>query len=47
MPERLQLLPVVTVNRAVAVDKVCGPAAALAMIEPLAARLSDYFHLFA
>jgi RNA polymerase sigma-70 factor, ECF subfamily len=47
MPKRSQLLPVVTVNRAVAVDEVPGPAAALAVIEPLAARLSDYFHFFA
>ena len=34
--ERLQPSPVVTLNRAVAVSKVRGPAAALAMIEPLA-----------
>ena len=34
--ERLQPSPVVTLNRAVAVGKVSGPAAALAMIEPLA-----------
>mgnify|MGYP003694069547 CR=1 FL=1 len=34
--ERLQPSPVVTLNRAVAVNKVRGPAAALAMIEPLA-----------
>ena len=32
--ERLQPSPVVTLNRAVAVSKVRGPAAALAMIEP-------------
>ena len=32
----LQPSPVVTLNRAVAVAKVRGPAAALAMIEPLA-----------
>ena len=32
--------------RAVAVSKVRGPAAALDMIEPLAARLSNYFHFF-
>ncbi len=36
----------VTLNRAVAVAKVQGPAAALAMIEPLAPRLSGYFHFF-
>ena len=29
-----------------AVAKVRGPAAALAMIEPLAAQLSGYFHFF-
>ena len=34
--ERLQPSPVVTLNRAVAVGKLRGPAAALAMIEPLA-----------
>lgn len=38
--------PVVTLNRAVAVSKVKGPAAALAMIEPMASRLSNYFHFF-
>ena len=42
--ERLQPSPVVTLNRAVAVGKVRGPAAALAMIEPLAGRLSNYFY---
>jgi RNA polymerase sigma-70 factor, ECF subfamily len=44
--EKLQPSPVVTLNRAVAVAKVQGPAAALAMIEPLAPRLSGYFHFF-
>jgi RNA polymerase sigma-70 factor, ECF subfamily len=44
--ETLQPSPVVTLNRSVAVAKVQGPAAALAMIEPLAARLSGYFHFF-
>ena len=44
--ERLQPSPVVTLNRAVAVSKVNGPAAALTMIEPLADRLSGYFHFF-
>jgi RNA polymerase sigma-70 factor (ECF subfamily) len=44
--ETLQPSPVVTLNRAVAVAKVRGPAAALAMIEPLAGRLSGYFHFF-
>ena len=42
--ERMQPSPVVTLNRAVAVGKVAGPAAALAMIEPLADRLGGYFH---
>jgi RNA polymerase sigma-70 factor (ECF subfamily) len=36
----------VTLNRAVAVSKVAGPEAALAMIEPLAEPLSGYFHFF-
>jgi RNA polymerase sigma-70 factor (ECF subfamily) len=44
--ERLQPSPVVTLNRAVAVGKVRGPAAALAMIEELAPLLSGYFHFF-
>ena len=44
--ETLQPSPVVTLNRAVAVSKVRGPDAALAMIDPLAARLSGYFHFF-
>ena len=44
--ERLQPSPVVTLNRAVAVNKVHGPAAALTMIEPLAEPLAGYFHFF-
>jgi RNA polymerase sigma-70 factor (ECF subfamily) len=44
--ERLQPSPVVTLNRAVAAAKVRGPAEALAMIEPLADKLSGYFHFF-
>ena len=44
--ERLQPSPVVTLNRAVAVGKIHGPAAALAMIEPLGPRLAGYFHFF-
>jgi len=44
--ERMQPSPVVTLNRAVAVSKVRGPAEALAMIEPLAGRLGGYFHFF-
>jgi len=42
--ERMQPSPVVTLNRAVAVAKVRGPAEALAMVEPLADRLGGYFH---
>ncbi len=42
--ERLQPSPVVTLNRAVAVAKLHGPEAALAMVEPLEERLSGYFH---
>ncbi|RWC16174.1 MAG: RNA polymerase sigma factor [Mesorhizobium sp.] len=44
--EQMQPSPVVTLNRAVAVSKVRGPGAALAMIEPLEERLSGYFHFF-
>jgi RNA polymerase sigma-70 factor, ECF subfamily len=44
--EVMQPSPVVTLNRAVAVSKVRGPEAALAMIEPMAPRLSNYFHFF-
>ena len=44
--EIMQPSPVVTLNRAVAVSKVRGPEAALEMIEPLASRLSNYFHFF-
>ncbi|WP_375460609.1 RNA polymerase sigma factor [uncultured Enterovirga sp.] len=44
--ERLQPSPVVTLNRAVAVAKVRGPEAALALIEPLEPLLSGYFHFF-
>jgi RNA polymerase sigma-70 factor, ECF subfamily len=42
--EHLQPSPVVTLNRSVAVAKVSGPAAALAMIESLAGALDGYFH---
>lgn len=42
--ERLQPSPVVTLNRAVAVSKLQGPEAALAMISPLAASLDGYFY---
>ncbi|MER8590648.1 RNA polymerase sigma factor [Mesorhizobium sp. M1182] len=44
--EQMQPSPVVMLNRAVAVSKVRGPEAALAMIEPLEGRLSGYFHFF-
>ncbi|PBB38390.1 RNA polymerase sigma factor [Mesorhizobium sp. WSM3868] len=44
--EQMQPSPVVTLNRAVAVSKVRGPEAALAMIEPLEDRLAGYFHFF-
>ena len=44
--ETLQPSPVVTLNRAVAVAKVRGPAAALTMIEPLEKPLSGYFNFF-
>jgi RNA polymerase sigma-70 factor (ECF subfamily) len=42
--EELRPSPVVTLNRAVAVSKSRGAAAALALIEPLEGRLADYFH---
>jgi RNA polymerase sigma-70 factor (ECF subfamily) len=42
--ERMAPSPVVSLNRAVAVSKVQGPAAALAMIEPLSAKLGGYFY---
>ena len=42
--ERLTPSPVITLNRAVAVSKVHGPAAALDLIAPLAQTLSGYFH---
>ena len=42
--ERMQPSPVITLNRAVAVAKVQGPEAALALIDPLGQRLSAYFH---
>jgi RNA polymerase sigma-70 factor (ECF subfamily) len=44
--EALQPSPVVTLNRAVAIAKLKGPAAALDMIEPLADKLHGYFHFF-
>lgn len=42
--ERLEPSPVVTLNRAVAASRARGPEAALALIEPLAERLSGYFY---
>lgn len=42
--ERYEPSPVITLNRAVAVSKVRGPEAALALVEPLAPQLSGYFH---
>lgn len=42
--ERMQPSPVVSLNRAVAVSKARGPEAALAMIEPLGAKLGSYFY---
>lgn len=44
--EAMQPSPVITLNRAVAISKVHGPAAALATIEPLAEPLGGYFHFF-
>lgn len=42
--EIMQPSPVVTLNRAVAISKLRGPEAALAMVEPLGDRLAGYFH---
>ncbi len=42
--EIMEPSPVVTLNRAVAILKLRGPEAALAMVEPLGAKLSGYFH---
>ncbi|MBS9476565.1 RNA polymerase sigma factor [Ancylobacter radicis] len=42
--EIIQPSPVVTLNRAVAVAKLRGPEAALAMVEPLGDKLSGYFY---
>jgi RNA polymerase sigma-70 factor (ECF subfamily) len=44
--EGLQPSPVVSLNRAVAVAKLRGPAAGLEMLEPLAEPLAGYFHFF-
>jgi RNA polymerase sigma-70 factor (ECF subfamily) len=42
--EMLQPSPVVTLNRAVAVSKARGPAAALALVTPLGDKLGGYFY---
>jgi RNA polymerase sigma-70 factor (ECF subfamily) len=42
--EIMQPSPVVTLNRAVAISKLRGPEVALAMVDPLGAKLSGYFH---
>ena len=42
--ERMQPSPVVSLNRAVAIAKLRGPADALAMVEPLSAKLGGYFY---
>lgn len=42
--ERLEPSPIVTLNRAVAIEKVRGAAAALELIEPLSDKLGDYFY---
>ncbi len=42
--EQMTPSPVITLNRAVAASKVRGPASALAMIEPLASPLANYFY---
>ena len=44
--ERMQPSPVITLNRAVAVAKLHGPAAGLEMIEPLEEALGGYFPYF-
>jgi RNA polymerase sigma-70 factor (ECF subfamily) len=44
--EQLQPSPVVTLNRAVAVSKLEGAAAALEMLEPLAKPLDTYFYYY-
>lgn len=44
--EQLQPSPVIRLNRAVAVSKVQGPDAGLAMVEPLGRELGNYFYFF-
>jgi RNA polymerase sigma-70 factor, ECF subfamily len=44
--EQRQPSPVIRLNRAVAVSKAEDPASALAMIEPLASELGNYFYFY-
>jgi RNA polymerase sigma-70 factor (ECF subfamily) len=44
--ERIQPSPVVSLNRAVVIGKVQGPAAALEKLEPLAKPLAGYFYFY-
>ncbi|QPC86918.1 sigma-70 family RNA polymerase sigma factor [Mesorhizobium sp. NBSH29] len=44
--QRVQPSPVIELNRAVAVAKLHGPAAALALVEPLGEHLLNYFHFY-
>lgn len=44
--EHVQPSPVITLNRAVAIAKLRGPEAALAIVEPLEQPLSGYFYFF-
>lgn len=44
--EHVQPSPVITLNRAVAIAKLRGPEAALAVVEPLEQPLSGYFYFF-
>jgi len=44
--EHIQPSPVITLNRAVAIAKLRGPEAALALVEPLEQQLSGYFYFF-
>ncbi|HEU4429849.1 MAG TPA: sigma-70 family RNA polymerase sigma factor, partial [Myxococcota bacterium] len=44
--ERIQPSPVITLNRAVAVSKLHGAQRALALIEPLEAKLERYFNYY-
>ncbi|MCV0396229.1 MAG: RNA polymerase sigma factor [Rhizobiaceae bacterium] len=44
--EQVQPSPVVSLNRAVAISKLRGPEEALAYVEPLADKLSGYFHFY-